>query len=311
MRPAFAVGLIATVVTLLSSSLVTNHELVHATRFLAGVFGAIAYVAGGAIAAQLASEPSRTSPLAICLAGGGIGIAVSGLTIPWLAGKSGAGWRHGWVGLGLLAAAWSLVAWWASDPPVTASERRNPRAARSASLNAIHVAYGLFGAGYIAYMTFVIELLRDRGDSVSFRSLFWVALGLAAADSSPIWSGLPLQLRGRREFALVDAATALGVVIVIPIHHPLVALVSAIAFGGSFLAVVGSVATLEKSMTPPERRTHVIGSLTGAFALGQCAGPLVSGALFDRPGGVETGLWLSVALLVGASVTALAQRELG
>jgi predicted MFS family arabinose efflux permease len=307
LRTAFGTGLAGTVTLLLLSAAVTNYPLVLLVRFLAGVFGATAFVSGGGIAARLPARPGASTPLAVYFAGGGIGIALSGLVIPWLTGAGGEGWREGWIGLGLLGAACSAVAWRCSDLPLESAHSQQRSTAKSAGMTAIHVAYALFGAGYIAYMTFVIALLGDRGASVSFRSLFWVLLGIAAACASPVWAKLPKRLQGRYEFALVNAATALGVLIIIPFHASAAEMISAIVFGGSFLAVVGAVTTLAKSLSPPERWTHVIGTLTGAFALGQCSGPLVSGLLSDRPGGVETGLWLSVALLSAAALTALLQ----
>jgi predicted MFS family arabinose efflux permease len=308
LRSAFAIGLVSTVVTLLTSAFVSDYGLVLVVRFLAGVAGAIAFVAGGAIVARLAAEPGKASPLAIYFAGGGIGIAVSGLVIPWLAGADGEQWRAAWIGLGLMAALCAAIAWLFSEPAPIPAPVQESSIERRVSLVPIHIAYGFFGAGYIAYMTFVFALLSDRGATLSFRSLFWIALGLSAACSFPIWNRLPARLKGNREFALMNAATALGVLCVIPFHNPVLELMSAIIFGGSFLAVVGSVTSLAKSLTVPGHWTHVIGTLTGAFALGQCSGPLVSGVLSDRPGGVETGLWLSVALLGSASIVSLWQR---
>ena len=309
LRPAFAVGLIGVMVTLFWSAFASTYEVVLSIRFLSGIAGAIAYVAGGGIAARLVSVPGRASPLSIYFAGGGIGIALSGVVIPWLVGETGVDWRRGWIGLGLLAVICSVIAWSSSDVHNKPIDHRDQRVGGTTRLTAIHVAYGLFGAGYIAYMTFVIALLRDRGFENSFRSLFWVILGLAAAGSSPFWGRLPKRLRGRREFALVNATTALGVLIIIPFHNAWAAVLSAIIFGGSFLAVVGAVTSLARSLVPSTRWTHVIGTLTGAFALGQCTGPVVSGLLSDRPGGVETGLWLSLSLLLAAAVVALFQSD--
>ncbi len=309
LRQVFAVGLVSVIFSLFWSAFASTYEIVLLIRFLSGIAGAISFVAGGAIAARLVAVPGRASPLSVYFAGGGIGIALSGLLVPWLVGEAGLDWRRGWIGLGVLAVFCSVIAWSASDVQNRPLEHREAQSRRLTRLTAIHVAYGLFGAGYIAYMTFVIALLRDRGFENSFRSFFWVVLGLSAAISSPIWGRLPVRLRGRREFALVNATTALGVLIVIPFHSAWAAVLSAIIFGGSFLAVVGAVTSLARSLVPSTRWTHVIGTLTGAFALGQCTGPIVSGLLSDRPGGVETGLWLSLALLLGAAAVALLQSD--
>jgi predicted MFS family arabinose efflux permease len=309
LRRTFAVGLAGTVATLLAPAAVSSYVLILLIRLLAGVFGALAFVTGGGIAARLPALPGRTSPLVIYFAGGGVGVALSGLGVPWVIGDAADGWRRGWVALSLLAALCSMVALRAasfvSDPARRAVEQ--PSAGRS--LRAIHVSYGLFGAGYVAYMTFVIALLHDRGSGTGFQSLFWVVLGLTAAVASFLWRFLPNGLKGRQELALTNALTALGVLIILPSSSETLALLSAVFFGGAFLAVVGAVTMLARTLTPPGGWTRVIGTLTGAFALGQCTGPLVAGALSDRPGGIEAGLLLSVVLLAGAAVVALLQPE--
>jgi len=59
LRTAFAAGLIATIVTLFLLAIVTDYGLVLMIRFLAGIGGAIAFVAGGAKAAPLGSETGK------------------------------------------------------------------------------------------------------------------------------------------------------------------------------------------------------------------------------------------------------------
>ena len=53
----------------------------------------------------------------------------------------------------------------------------------------------------------------------------------------------------------------------------------------------------------------MIGALTIAFGLGQCIGPVLSGALADGADGIRNGLWLSVGVLIVASVVAAFQPE--
>lgn len=308
LRRVFAAGLAGTVATLAAPALASGYTSILLIRLFAGVAGAIAFVAGGGIAARLPHSLERTSPLVIYFAGGGAGIALSGLAVPWVVGGSDANWRHGWIALAGLAAICSVIALRATTYGSDTASRTVQQTGRTITLRAVHLAYGLFGAGYVAYMTFVIALLDERGAGVAFQSLFWVVLGVTAAVASFIWRFLPAALKGQREFALTNAMTALGVLIILPSNHWALVLASAIFFGGSFLAVVGAVTGLARELTPPSEWTRVIGTLTGAFALGQCSGPLVAGVLSDRPSGIEAGLLLSVALLAGAAIVALLQQ---
>lgn len=80
-------------------------------------------------------------------------------------------------------------------------------------------------------------------------------------------------------------------------------------FGGAFLSVVAAVTSSARKAAEPHAWTAAIGALTVAFGLGQCLGPMLSGALSDGSGDVRSGLWWSVAILAAASVIAAFQAE--
>ena len=58
-------------------------------------------------------------------------------------------------------------------------------------------------------------------------------------------------------------------------------MLSAILFGGSFLSVVVAVTAFARKAAKPHAWTAVIAVFTVAFGLGQCIGPILSGALSD------------------------------
>ena len=62
---------------------------------------------------------------------------------------------------------------------------------------------------------------------------------------------------------------------------------SPILFGGSFLSVVVVVTAFARKAAKPHSWTAVIAVFTVAFGLGQCIGPILSGALPDGPSGVR------------------------
>ena len=62
-------------------------------------------------------------------------------------------------------------------------------------------------------------------------------------------------------------------------------------------------------LAKPHAWTAAIAALTTAFGLGQCIGPLLSGALSDGASGVRAGIWLSVGILALAAFVALFQPE--
>jgi len=52
------------------------------------------------------------------------------------------------------------------------------------------VAYALFGAGYVSYMTFVIALLHSQGSDVAQTTGFWLVLGTVSMLATPFWARL-------------------------------------------------------------------------------------------------------------------------
>jgi len=188
-------------------------------RLIAGVAGAVTFIVGASLATQLAAgaSPARAAVLlGIYFAGGGLGVAVSGLLIPLLLSATGpSGWRWGWLVLGTLAFAATAAAVPAARraPLPGRSSRGTVSAWRAGPVAVILGAYALFGAGYIAYVTFIIAFLKGQGAGTVELSGFWVVLGLAAIGSTFAWGPLLARLRGGRGIALASAVVTLGAAI--------------------------------------------------------------------------------------------------
>jgi predicted MFS family arabinose efflux permease len=316
-RQAFLAGLVVTAVSLLGTAASGNTIALAALRLLTGAAAGISFVTGAGLVAELGSgdSPRRaTWLLGGYFAGGGAGIVVSGLALPPLlaATTAASGWRWGWVMLAALSAA-ALAA---SIPAVLAC--REPQAPPAASrrwparrLLPVMTSYALFGVGYIAYMTFIIAFLTGHGARPGEISAFWVVLGAAAIAGGFAWPPLLARLRGGRGLAIVLGVVAIGAVLPLVSGSAVAALASAVLFGASFLAVVIATTAVARRSVAQHHWTPAIGTLTVAFAAGQCFGPVLAGALSDGPAGLRLGLALSAGVLAAGAVIALAQRHAG
>ena len=171
-------------------------------------------------------------------------------------------------------------------------------------------AYALFGAGYIAYATFIIAYVRSvEAFTQAEVSSFWALLGASAIIAAFVWGPILSRLKGGREVAATIAMVTVGAALPLIWSSPSVAFLSAFLFGSSFLAVAAAVTSFARGVAPPHHWTAAIGTLTAAFGVGQCAGPVLSGALSDGPDGVRLGLWLSVGILAAAATVAMFQSE--
>ena len=315
-KRAFVAGLLVTAAALVASGLAASFLALLMLRLIAGAAGAVAFIAGAGLtaAAGAGGGPGR-APLAlgIYFGGGGLGVVVSALAVPPL--LEAQGWRGGWVVLGALSFAATVLA-------VPALARAPAPAPRPASTEGVGrrvtvlvptlVSYALFGAGYIAYMTFIVAYLRgQQGFSSRDVSLFWAGLGAASIAAVFAWAPVLGWLRAGWGIVATTGAVTIGAVLPLTSNEPIVAYLSAALFGGSFLAVIAAVTSVARRATPSHAWTAVIGLLTTAFALGQCVGPVLGGVLSDGPGGVRGGLLLSSAILAAAVVIAAFQRETG
>src|SRR6202048_1345165 len=174
---------LACVLSLALCALSGNFFILSFARLLAGFAAAIAFIGGAALAATIAqSEPRRANfLLSLFYAGPGLGILSSGLIAPFVLQAFGPG-------------SWWIV-WWAMTLLTTVMAiplLLTPIGARADFTNAAPtrfvikpvliylIGYFLFGAGYIAYMTFMIAYIRDAGGDASAQSAFWCLLGLSA-----------------------------------------------------------------------------------------------------------------------------------
>lgn len=314
-RRSFLAGLTVTVLALAASAASGNLAVLLGLRVIAGAAGAVSFIVGAGLVAQVSvREGSRRTALllGIYFAGGGAGIVASGLTIPPLLAHtaSGTGWRAGWLllaGMAALALAGSVPAVRAAEepPPTQAGVDRWP----ARSLAVLLGAYTLFGAGYIAYITFIVAFLKSEGASGGEVGLFWVVLGGAAVVAAFAWGPLLARLRGGRGPAAVMAVLTVGALLPLLWRSTATTFASAVLFGGSFLTVVAAVTAVARRSLHPRHWTPAIATLTVAFALGQCAGPVLAGLLSDGPAGLRAGLTVSVAILAAGTLLALTQTE--
>lgn len=172
------------------------------------------------------------------------------------------------------------------------------------------LGYGLFGVGYIGYMTFVVALLREQGRSAGEVTLFYALLGLAVVLSSRVWAVLLDRSRGGEALARLNAL--LGVATLLPAvtgAWPVV-LASGLLFGGVFLSVVASTTALVRHNLPQAQWASGISAFTTVFAAGQIVGPTVVGWIADGPGGLARGLVFSACALWVGAVVAWRQKPL-
>ena len=314
-------SLLASVLMALSG-LFTDTAVWLAQRLAAGVASALVFVTGGLLAARLgAQDPGRAGLLIGLYYGGtGLGITLSALLVPAVlhgAAQSAHPWAWGWAALAALCFAGTAIVRW---PARLLAPLAVPAGAASATPGSTHVplrrfffgmaGYGMFGVGYIGYMTFVIALLKEQDQSAASITAFYALLGLAVLVSPRLWAWLLDRYRDGKPLALLNGLLGLATLLpALSSAWPLVML-SGLVFGGVFLSVVASTTAWVRYNLAPAQWASGIGAFTIVFAGGQIIGPTVVGWVADGAGGLARGFVLSaLALWLGAGL-ALRQRAL-
>jgi predicted MFS family arabinose efflux permease len=306
-------GTLACLASLATCAMSGNFAVLSLARLIAGFAAAVGFVAAGALAATIAqSRPKRANfLLSLYYAGPGLGILASGLVAPFVLQAFGPGsWWIVWWALTLLGAVMTV-------PLLLARFESKAAIAHAAQAHfsipkvAIYlVGYFLFGAGYIAYMTFMIAYVRDAGGGAPAQAGFWSLIGLSAFVTPWVWRRVLALDRGGLATAIILGVNAIGAALPIFGHSIVLLAVSAIVFGVAFFAVVGSTTAFVRFNYPPEAWPTAIAAMTIAFGIGQTLGPLAVGAITDALGSLSYALNVSAGLLALGAVAAAFQGKL-
>ena len=301
-RPAalFVWGLTIAVATLLLCGITKDLPVMMLLRFLCGVGSAWVFACGGAlIAAKYSNEPAKSaSAIAIYYAGGGLGIATSGLLIYPVLNQDWT-WPLGWLALG---AAGFILSLWPAKLAMQiggASSSKNNESMPRGRFQIMSWAYFLFGVGYIVYLTFVVAWLREMRLGNSAATMIWLVLGAACMGSGYVWKGVMARWQPTSTFAAATLCTALGTALPLASQSIPVLLISAVLVGGSFFMAPGAMMALARKTLPQPLWAKAMNYFTMIFAVGQTVGPVAAGWIADTYG-------MNAAMAAGAGVLVLA-----
>jgi predicted MFS family arabinose efflux permease len=306
-------GTLACVLSLALCAISGNFVVLSFARLLAGLAAAVCFVGGGALAAMIAqSRPERANfLLSLFYAGPGSGIVLSGLIAPFVLQAFGPGsWWIVWWALTLLAIAMTIPVLIA---PFDSGADIGETTAIKFAIGPVVIylaGYFLFGAGYIAYMTFMIAYVRDSGGGAIAQSAFWSLIGLSAFATPWVWRRVLALDRGGLATTIILGTNAIGAALPIFGHSPVLLAISALVFGVAFFAVVGSTAAFVRFNYPPAAWPAGIAAMTISFGIGQTLGPIAVGAITDAMGSLSYALNVSAALLAAGAILSVFQKRL-
>lgn len=313
----FSIGMVGTSVCLVANGLTADFWWLSLWRILTGVFGALVFIVGSTLAASLFQDDPKRNALAIAInfGGGGFGMVLSGVALPLLFAHSGNSvWPLSWLALGLASIVCCVFATW------SAYAVRQPDEGNTVETAATHLpvrrmlamlfGYGLFAAGYIVYLTFLIAWMQSLAFSSMMVAGVWLIVGLSMMASPFVWRPLLAHYMSGFPFAMAVGATSVGTLLPLIWPSAVGLIVSAALFGLSVFIAPSAVTSFSRKNLPSPLWGPALGLLTIVFALGQTVGPVAAGAVGDHFGDIRFGLLGAGVVLGLGAVIGLFQSPL-
>ncbi|MER1958251.1 MAG: YbfB/YjiJ family MFS transporter [Solibacillus sp.] len=273
-------------------------------RLIAGITGGFIFVLTSSIVMDYLAAQLLTRWSGYVFSGIGLGIATSGLVVPFLEAR--AAWQGSWIGLGVLSTLFlltTLLLWRKLSIP----NRTKPVQGEHTSIwhgfmPWLIVAYGLEGLGYIVTGTFLVDIIYNIEALRSYAGYSWVVVGLAAIPSAPVWMKLMTRFSTISMMALAYALQIIGILLPVVSQTVWSVLLSAFLFGFTFVGLVTMSTGYARALFP-KQSAYVVSMLTTFYALGQIVGPVIASRLethyatFKAPL-LFAGIIVTLALLI-------------
>ena len=314
----FKVGLVATTFSLLLTGLTDDFWLLTLWRLCTGISAAPVFVAGGALAATLFPTEPKKNALAIAayFGGGGVGMIISGCLLPGLFAVRGVeDWPISWILLAVGSLLCIPVSFWSANNIPDAGGKRSDLQARPqkipvSKMLGLLLAYSLFAAGHIMYLTFLVAWMERLQAGVLLISGAWVMIGLCIIVSPFVWRGILARHASGVPLALSTAVVGIGSFLPFFWQTAPGLILSAVLFGIAVFIGPSAVTNFGKQNLPPQAWGRSVGIFTIVFACGQALGPIGAGWVIDATGKIENSLAFAGCVLIAGAVAAIFQRPL-
>lgn len=273
-------------------------------RLIAGITGGLIFVLTSSVIMDYLAHHALAKWSGYLFSGIGLGIALSGLIVPFLAER--VLWTGAWIGLGILSAIFVVcihILWRPVEVPELKKIEKtaDTRVVKGFMLWLI-VAYGFEGLGYIITGTFLVDIIHHIPALMDYAGYSWVVVGLAAVPSAPIWTVL---LEKTSAITLLVSAYSLQIIgILLPVFSQTVSsvLLSSFLYGLTFVGIV-TLTTAYARKRYPQQSGVVVSLLTSVYAFGQIIGPLFAGEIVsiyhDQLAALAfAGVMVTVALII-------------
>lgn len=283
-RKSFLLGnVLVNVISIIAMGLTHSYVIWIVLRFIAGATGGFIFVLTSSIVMDYLASHLLTRWSGYVFSGIGIGIAISGLFVPFLEARFQ--WEGTWIGLGVLSSllfAATLFLW------RRIHVENGEKIEKTKDTNIWHgfmlwliIAYGLEGLGYIITGTFLVDIVYNIEDIRAYASYSWVVVGIAAIPSAPFWMAMMSRFKPVSAMFAAYILQVVGIILPVLTQTAWSVLLSAFLFGCTFVGLVTLTTGYGRQLFPRQSGL-VVSVLTTAYAFGQIIGPLLASRVEDH-----------------------------
>lgn len=292
--------LIMSVITSIAMAWSENLIVWSVLRFLAGVCGSGGLIlASGLILKWLIKHQFR-GELGAHFSGIGISIVCAALISEWM-GASEMSWELQWYGFTVLAVVFSIPAWfWLPHPgpdlPADQVDTCNDRPPSGLFFGLMLLAYFCAGYGYVVSATFIVDIIERQEALAGQGQMIFLWIGLAAIPTVILWDRVARKTGYVKALMLAYLLQIIGIVLPALISSMAAAVISAVLFGGTFVAIVCMVLTMAGKMYPGNP-AKMMGKMTLAYGVAQMLAPAITGVVAQKTGHYNDGLYIAATVV--------------
>jgi MFS family permease len=199
-----------------------------------------------------------------------------------------------------MAAVFAIPAWlWMPHPfidgQVGGTAKDTPPSKVFKSL--MMLAYFCAGYGYAVSSTFIVDIVERVEGLQGQGGLAFLLVGLAATPAALIWDRIARKTGYIKALIVAYILQAIGIILPAINDSLPVVILSALMFGGTFIACVSMVLTMAGKFYP-SNPAKFMGTMTLAYGAAQILAPVCTGYLTETFGSYDIGLYVSAAIVM-------------
>ncbi|MBE0443097.1 MAG: YbfB/YjiJ family MFS transporter [Psychrobacter sp.] len=295
--------LVLSVITSATMVLTTDITTWAILRFLAGTCASGGFIIASGLVLKWLVKNNHRAELGIHFAGAGLSIVITSLLFEAIQALE-ADWQQQWLALSVLAIVFAVPAWLWMPHPSTENKNQevvkdNPPSKTFKSL--MMLAYFCAGYGYAVSSTFIVDIVEGTKGLQGQGGLVFLLIGLAAIPAALIWDRIARRFGYLKTLIAAYLLQVTGIILPALNNSLPTAIVSALLFGGTFIACVSLVLTMAGKFFPSDP-AKFMGTMTLSYGAAQIIAPVCTGYIVEIYGSYNPGLYLSAAVVMVGTV---------